>query len=189
MGLIELSFITYRIMPFIMVSFLVITSLFSSELSGFFILVGLLLSSIITIVISKSPFITTSPHITTEMLQRCNIVTLGNHILSNLPLSTHTFAFIFSYFLYVTTKNKIARDNLFLLIILVTITIIDVVFNYNNCAKHFVFIPLLIGLLSGVTWAAMIGPSNQMLPRKESQSSCSVNKNVYSCKIKRSVIS
>ena len=189
MGLPDLLFITYRIMPFVMVSYLVITSLFSNELSGFFILIGLLLSSLITIGISKSSIVTNGEEITTEMLRKCNLITLGNQVLSNLPLSTHTFAFIFSYFLYVTTTNKIASSNVLLLTILASILAIDVVFNFNHCAKHFVLIPLLIGGLSGLVWAATIGPKNQMMPGKDGQASCSVNKNVYSCKIKRSVLS
>jgi hypothetical protein len=52
-----------------------------------------------------------------------------------------------------------------------------------------VLIPLLIGGLSGLVWAATIGPKNQMKPGKNGPASCSVNKNVYSCKIKRSVLS
>jgi hypothetical protein len=189
MGLLDLLFITYRIMPFVMVSYLVITSLFSNELSGFFILIGLLLSSLITIGISKSSIVTNGEEITTEMLRKCNLITLGNQVLSNLPLSTHTFAYIFSYFLYVTTTNKIASSNVLLLTILASILAIDVVFNFNHCAKHFVLIPLLIGGLSGLVWAATIGPKNQMKPGKNGPASCSVNKNVYSCKIKRSVLS
>jgi hypothetical protein len=189
MGFQDLLFITYRIMPFVMVSFLVITSLFSNELSGFFILVGLLLSSLITIGISKSKIVTNGDQITTDMLRKCNLITLGNQVLSNLPLSTHTFAFIFSYFLYVTTANKIASSNFLLLAILGSILSVDVIFNFTHCAKHFVFIPLLVGGLSGVVWAATLGPKNQMLPGKDAQSSCSVNKNVYSCKIKKSVVS
>ena len=189
MGFPDLLFITYRIMPFVMVSFLVITSLFSNEMSGFFILVGLLLSSIVTIGISKTKIVTNGDEITTDMLRKCNLITLGNQVLSNLPLSTHTFSFIFSYFLYVTTTNKIASNNILLLTILALILLIDVVFNFNHCAKHFVLIPLLVGGLSGLVWAATLGPKYQMLPRKDAQSSCSVNKNVYSCKIKRSVLS
>jgi hypothetical protein len=191
MGFTDLLFITYRIMPFIMVSFLVIISLFTSELSGFWILVGLLLSSILTIGVSKTQWITSNADITPEMLQRCNLITFGGHVLSNLPLSTHTFAFIFAYFMYVTMVNKIASNNLFLLIVLGGIMVIDVIFNFNNCAKHYVFVPLFIGALSGITWAGILGKENQMLPKSaDSQASCKVNKNnVYNCKIKRSIVS
>ncbi len=176
-------------MPFIMVSFLVITSLFSNDLSGFFILVGLLLSSIVTIAISRTQLITNSGVLDGDMLRRCNLITLGNQVLSYLPLSTHTFAYIFTYFLYVTITNSIAKNNIFLLTVLAVILAIDVVFNYRNCAQHFVLIPLLIGAISGILWAATIGKKNQMVPTKDPQSSCSVNKNVYNCKIKKSIVS
>ncbi len=191
MGFTDLLFITYRIMPFIMVSFLVIISLFTSELSGFWILVGLLLSSIVTIVVSKTQWITSNADITPEMLQRCNLITFGGHVLSNLPLSTHTFAFIFAYFMYVTMIHKIAFNNLFLLVSLGSILVIDVLFNMKNCAKQYVFIPLIIGAISGITWAAILGKENQMLPKTTySQASCNINKNnVYNCKIKRSIVS
>lgn len=191
MGFTDLLFITYRIMPFIMVSFLVIISLFTSELSGFWILVGLLLSSVFTILVSKTQWVTSSPAIKPEMLQRCNLITFGGHVLSNLPLSTHTFAFIFAYFMYVTAVNKIASNNLFLLIVLGGILVVDIIFNFKNCAKEFVFVPLIIGAISGITWAGIVGKENQMLPKStESQESCKVNKNnVYNCKIKRSIVS
>ena len=189
MGLQDLAFITYRMMPFIMVSFLVIQSLFSNDLSGFFILVGLLLSSIITIFISRAQFVTNSGVIDSDMLRRCNLITLGNQVLSYLPLSTHTFAYIFAYFVYVTVYNKIAKNNFLLLFILALILGIDIAFNFSNCAKYFVLIPLLVGGLSGVVWAATIGPQNHMVPKKDDQKSCSVNKNVYNCRIKRSIVS
>lgn len=189
MGLQELVFITYRMMPFIMVSFLVIQSLFSNDMSGFFILVGLLLSSVVTIVISKTQLVTNSGVIEDDMLRKCNLITLGNQVLSYLPLSTHTFAYILSYFIYVTIYHKIAKNNLFLLSILSIILAIDVVFNYRNCAKNLVVIPLFIGALSGLLWASTIGPDKHMVPKKDDKSSCSVNKNVYNCKIKRSIVS
>lgn len=189
MGLQDLLFITYRMMPFIMVSFLVISSLFSNDLSGFFILVGLLISSIVTIGISRTQIVTNGGVLDEDMLRRCNLITLGNQVLSYLPLSTHTFAYILTYFLYVTIKNSIAKDNILLLTILAFILVIDVVFNFRNCAKYFVVIPLFIGALSGVVWAATIGPANHMVPKKDGQRSCGVNKNVYNCKIKRSIVS
>lgn len=189
MGLQDLAFITYRMMPFIMVSFLVIQSLFSNDLSGFFILVGLLLSSIFTIAISRTQFVTSGGVIEEDMLRKCNLLTLGNQVLSYLPLSTHTFAYMFAYFLYVTIYNKIASKNFLLLFILAFILGLDVVFNFRNCAKHFVLIPLFIGALGGIVWAATIGPQNHMVPKKDIPSSCSVNKNVYNCRIKRSIVS
>ncbi len=176
-------------MPFIMVSFLVIQSLFTNDMSGFFILVGLLLTSVITIVISKTQFVTNSGVIEDEMLRKCNLITLGNQVLSYLPLSTHTFAYILTYFIYITIYHKIASKNLFLLSILSLILALDVVFNFKNCAKHLVIIPLLIGALSGLMWASVIGPKNHMVPQKDEKSSCGVNKNVYNCKIKRSIVS
>lgn len=176
-------------MPFIMVSFLVIQSLFSNDLSGFYILVGLLLSSIFTIGVSKTQIVTSSGVINEDMLRKCNLITLGNQVLSYLPLSTHTFSFILTYFIYVTSYHKIVNKNFLLLFILSLFVFIDVVYNFRNCAKHFVLIPLFIGALSGLVWGATLGPKNHMVPKKDDAATCSVNKNVYGCKIKRSIVS
>ena len=183
MGFNDLLFITYRIMPFVMVSFLVISSLFSGDLSGFWVLVGLLLSALITIGISKTEFITNS--IDSNLLQKCNLITIGSQILSNLPLSTHIFSFVFSYFLYVTKVNELATKNALLLFLLAVILTIDVVFNYYNCAKIYVLIPLIIGAISGTIWAAILGKDNQMIPKMSKNDKCEVNNLKFNCRIKK----
>ena len=107
-----LLFLIYRMMPFMIVSFLVISSLFSGELSGFLLLVGIMLSSLITIGISHMPFLkeNTISDKMNEMME-CSLLTLNDSVLSYLPLSTHTFAFIFGYFIYILVTNKLFMKN------------------------------------------------------------------------------
>lgn len=179
----DLLFLIYRMMPFIMVAFLVISSLFSGELSGFLVLVGLIISSMITIGISKMEFVQNG--ITSSVLNECSLLTLNDTVLSNLPLSTHTFAFIFGYFIYVIVTNKLVVKNALLIAMLTVLVFVDVVYNFNSCAQQFVVIPLIVGVFSGVIWALMIGKQNQMMPQADSASKCSVTKGLYKCKIKR----
>ena len=190
MGIKDLLFITYRIMPFIMVSFLVISSLFTGDLSGLLVLVGLLLTSMITIGISQMPFIKsrysdTAPDDAYNKLKQCNLITMDNQLLSYLPLSTHTIAYIFGYFIYVIVTNRLSQSNGGIIAILTILLAIDIVYNFKNCAGEFVFIPLIVGLLGGVTWGVMVGKKNQMIPKSEGSSKCSVNKGLYKCKIKK----
>lgn len=191
MGIKDLLFITYRIMPFIMVSFLVISSLFTGELSGLLVLVGLLLTSVITIGISQMPFIKSRYNDSSGQtnayttLKQCNLITMDNQLLSYLPLSTHTIAYIFGYFIYVIVTNKLSHANGGIIAILTLLLAVDIVYNFKNCAGEFVFIPLIIGLLGGVTWGVMVGKKNQMIPKSEGSSKCSVNKGLYKCKIKK----
>lgn len=191
MGIKDLLFITYRIMPFIMVSFLVISSLFTGELSGLLVLVGLLLTSMITIGISQMPFIKSryndisGPTEAYNTLKQCSLITMDNQLLSYLPLSTHTIAYIFGYFIYVIVTNKLSQSNGGIIAILTLLLAVDIVYNFKNCAGELVFIPLIIGLLGGVTWGVMVGKKNQMIPKSEGSSKCSVNKGLYKCKIKK----
>lgn len=179
----ELLFLIYRMMPFIIVAFLVISSLFSGELFGFLLLVGIMISSLITIGISKTSFI--SNGMTDIDMSECSLLTLNNTPLSNLPLSTHTFAFIFGYFIFVIVTNKLVTKNALLIAVLTILVFMDIVYNFNSCAKQFVIIPLIIGVFSGVIWAVIIGKRNQMIPHEDSASKCSVTKGMYKCKIKR----
>jgi hypothetical protein len=181
----ELFFLIYRMMPFIIVSYLVISSLFSGELSGFLLLVGIMMSSLITIGVSKMEFITQGIKNAGINMGECSLLTLNNEPLSNLPLSSHTFAFIFGYFIFVIVTNKLVVKNALLISIVTILVFIDMVYNFNSCAKEFVLIPLIIGVFSGVLWAIIIGKKNQMIPQEDGASKCSVSKGMYKCKIKR----
>ena len=172
-------------MPFIIVSYLVISSLFSGELSGFLLLVGIMMSSLITIGVSQMEFITQGIKDAGIDMSECSLLTLNDQPLSNLPLSSHTFAFIFGYFIFVIVTNKLVVKNALLISIVTILVFIDMVYNFNSCAKEFVLIPLIIGVFSGVLWAIIIGKKNQMIPQEDSASKCSVSKGMYKCKIKR----
>jgi hypothetical protein len=187
-----LFFLIYRMMPFMLVAFLVISSLFSGELSGFLLLVGIMLSSLITIGISHMPFVKevskSENNENSKMMQKmaeCSLLTLNETVLSYLPLSTHTFAFIFGYFIYVIVTNKLVVKNALLIAMVTILVFIDIAYNFNSCAGQFVIIPLIIGVFSGMIWAVILGKKNQMIPQEDGASKCSVTKGMYRCKIKR----
>lgn len=187
----DLLFLIYRMMPFIIVAFLVISSLFSGDFSGFLLLVGIMISSLITIAVSSFVVKGIEAKGTTTMddwykkLHNCNILTINETVLSFLPLSTHTFAFIFGYFIYVIVTNKLIIKNALLIAIVTILVVIDVLYNFNSCAEGYVLLPLIIGVFSGVIWALMIGKKNQMIPQEDGASKCNVTKGLYKCKIKR----
>jgi hypothetical protein len=43
----------------------------------------------------------------------------------------------------------------------------------------------IIGLLLGVSWAAMMPKSMQMVPQSYDQTKCNVKKGIYKCRIRR----
>ena len=177
-------------MPFMLVAFLVISSLFSGELSGFLLLVGIMLSSLITIGVSHMPFVKEvwkgdeNSDVMKKMAE-CSLITMNDTVLSYLPLSTHTFSFIFGYFIYVIVTNKLVVKNALLIAMVTILVFIDIAYNFNSCAGQFVIIPLIIGVFSGMIWAVILGKKNQMIPQEDGASKCSVTKGMYRCKIKR----
>jgi hypothetical protein len=173
----------YRMMPFIIVAFLVISSLFSGELSGFLLLVGIMVSSTMTMAVSQMEFVKTGMN--SINMAECSLLTLNDTPVSNLPLSTHTFAFIFGYFIYVIVTNKLVVKNALLIAVITILVFIDIAYNFTSCAEGFVLIPLIIGVFSGVLWAVIIGKKNQMIPQEDGTSKCNVTKGLYKCKIKR----
>lgn len=162
-------------MPFIMVAYLLITSIFASSFAGLMALVGLLVTSIITIMVSR--FVPSqNPNNT--------ILTFEGWNISNLPLSTHTFAYMLGYFVYVIVKNDMVSSNLLLIIALSAILGGDLVYQLAN-SNNYAIIPAIIGLLLGIAWAAMLPKTSQMVPQSYEQSKCNVKKGIYRCRIRR----
>lgn len=120
-------------MPFIIVAFLVITSLFSGELSGFLVLVGILLSSLLTIGASNFSFVQDKVLADKDKILECSILTINGGPLSYLPLSTHIFTFIWGYFIYAITKNSVVTNNGFLIALMTILVAIDLGYNWTSC--------------------------------------------------------
>jgi hypothetical protein len=195
----NISFITYRILPFIIVAYFFISSILSGDLSGFLILVGIILSSLITIIVSKSQYIidnlfgfqgnnpgSATPETTiAETLAKCNLITIGETPLSYLPLSTHIYFFLFGYFCYVIGTNGVFARNWFLVLIMSILLSVDGYYNYSACVGNLVLVPIIIGVLSGVGWAVIVGPKNHMIPLLSKKTQCSAQTSRYNCRIKR----
>jgi hypothetical protein len=202
-------FTIYRILPFIIVAYFFISSIFSGDVSGFLILVGILLSSIITILASRTQYfmngifenkINTSwnsipddkktasannQQKIIDSLKYCNWFTIGNNPISYLPLSTHIYWFLYSYFFYVMGINDVLAKNWFLLLVMSGLLFVDGYYNREACIGNYVIVPILFGIVSGVSWAAIVGPKNHMIPLLSQKTQCSAQTSRYSCRIKR----
>ena len=202
-------FTIYRILPFIIVAYFFISSIFSGDVSGFLILVGILLSSIITILASRTQYFmngifdnkikvswdsipdgkkTTGAdpkQKIIESLKYCNWFTIGNNPISYLPLSTHIYWFLYSYFFYVMGINDVLAKNWFLLLVMSGLLFVDGYYNREACIGNYVIVPILFGIVSGVSWAAIVGPKNHMIPLLSQKTQCSAQTSRYSCRIKR----
>jgi hypothetical protein len=209
------SFTIYRILPFIVVAFFFISSILSGDVSGFLILVGVILSSVITLLASKTQYVlneiyekkikdlwdklpetnkTADKNVVSpdnnkkkiiDSLKYCNQFVLGKNPLSYLPLSTHIYWFLSAYFVYVMSINNVLARNWFLLLSMSVLLVIDGYYNNTACVGSFIAIPAIIGAVTGVIWAVIVGPKNHMIPLLSQKSQCSAQTSRYSCRIKR----
>jgi hypothetical protein len=209
------SFTIYRILPFIVVAFFFISSILSGDVSGFLILVGVILSSVITLIASKTQYVLTeiyekkikelwnniipvSKKTTSltdtdadkqkkiiESLTYCNQFVLGKTPVSYLPLSTHIYWFLSAYFVYVMSINDVLARNWFLLLSMSVLLFIDGYYNNTACVGNFIAIPAIIGAVSGIIWAVIVGPKNHMIPLLSKKNQCGAQTSRYSCRIKR----
>lgn len=174
----DLIYVIYKIMPFIMVAYLLITSIFASSFAGIMALIGLTLTSIVVIIVSQLPVFTGTLPV------ESSILTFNNWNVSNLPLSTSTFAYMLGYFIMVIVKNDIVSSNTLLLIALSAILGGDLMYQLAK-SQQYAIVSAIIGILLGVGWGAMLPKSMQMVPQSFEQSKCNVKKGIYRCKIKR----
>lgn len=210
------SFTIYRILPFIVVAFFFISSILSGDVSGFLILVGVILSSVITLLASKTQYVLNEiyenkikelwskipeSHNRTaivnddssenrqkkiiDSLKYCNQFVLGKNPVSYLPLSTHIYWFLSAYFVYVMSINDVLARNWFLLLSMSVLLFIDGYYNNTACVGNFIAIPAIIGAVSGIIWAVIVGPKNHMIPLLSKKNQCSAQTSRYSCRIKR----
>jgi hypothetical protein len=183
----SLLYLSFRLAPFILVSYFTMSSLFNQDFKGLIYLAGLLLVSFFCILVGNSfPSIFTS--ISADSLSGasdsvCNLMTISNTgPLSNLPLSLVVFTI---------AKFKQENQNIPTLVIFPVIILADIIWQFTNgCANTFALAAALIvsGLL-GVAWASIIysigNSSLYYLNPLSNKESCSIpSKQNFKCTVK-----
>ncbi len=196
----QFYFLFYRIFPFVLLSFFTLYSMIQKTMGGALLAIGALLTSIITAGLSQFEVIKTyireyrekkdpelaindGNHILYNMAH-CNILTLNNQIISNLPISTHILSFMVGYILYgfsLNTNNYSVST--LLLSILVVFLLIDTIYNYLQCSGALVLIPLIIGGVCGLGWGAA-NQSSYVNAHTEKCELDSTTKKIYGCKMR-----
>jgi hypothetical protein len=177
----NILYTSYRLSPFILVSFFILSSLLNQDFKGLIYLAGLLFACFLSAVVGK--FNTFNMSESSEIV--CNTLTLTtSEPFSKLPLSMTIFTYTFGYLLYIIIYNSLAIDNIFTIILFSLLIIVDWTWNITfNCNNHMrLFASFLIGAGVGVGWSAVIVSTNQValqyfngLSNKEV---CSINKKV-----------
>ena len=196
LNLISILYISFRLAPFITVSFFSLSSIFNQDLKGIIYLAGLMLSSFIAIIFGNSLTMFERPSLSEDGLYQnvshvCNLMTLSKSgPLSNLPLSQIVFTYTFGYLFYIIYKYSLIMQNIPVLVIFPLLIITDWFWHAsNNCAAYLpLFVSTAVGGGLGVLWSYIIDSTGvsslqyyNVLSNKES---CSVpSQQSFSCKI------
>ena len=159
LNLITISYICFRLAPFILVCMLSLTSILYQDFKGIIYIGGLLITCMIAIICGNSIPGSWSKTTTLSPNEVCKIITLSDSgPVSIIPLSIITFTYTAGYMGYIIFKYNLALQNIPSLIIFPLLIITDILWQLkNNCSQfNVIFIGTMIGMGGGIAWAAII---------------------------------
>jgi hypothetical protein len=159
----SILYISFRLAPFILVSFFSLASIINQDLKGLIYLVGLLIASAVAIIFGNQfQFNIQSTEPSTlygETTRTCNLLTLTKTgPLSKLPLSQVVFAYTFGYLMYIIGKYNLVSQNIPTIIIFPVLIVADWFWmTSNQCASAMaVLMATIVGGSVGAGWSALI---------------------------------
>jgi len=171
LNLVTLSYLFFRLAPFIIVSYFSLSSIFNQDLKGFIYLVGILIATFVTILIGNSLSLSftigsdipdgVSPKVVNGV---CNMITIGKDgSFSRIPLGLSMLTYTLIYLVYIIVKNDIVMSNLPTLIILPLLIVGDLLWNIaNDCYTIFgLVLSIACGGIIGWAWAAIVNSFKQ----------------------------
>jgi hypothetical protein len=163
----------FRLLPIILPSFFILSSIFSQDIKGLIYLAGLLIACFITMLFGNAVFdffpnlAYTFDSIATDSI-KCNLISLnGVKGISKVPLSQAVYSYTLWYLIYIIgahnnfKKNNLWVQNIPTIIFLGIIIIADIIWNFTNQCSSFagIVISFLVAGSFGALWAWMIDSS------------------------------
>lgn len=178
----NISYLAFRLAPFILVCFFILQSLLNYDLKGIIYLAGLLFATTSVLIVKgllESSITPDENRILPDA--RCQTITLGNNgqLLSSVPLSITTYSYTFFYLLIFifnlgngsskgilggnlnsSDLNAAFTQNIPTMIIFPALIILEVVWQMNHhCTSQPIFYitaAIVVGGAVGVIWATII---------------------------------
>jgi len=183
----------FKLLPFIIVCYFLLYSLFFFDLKGIIYLTGLLISCIVAVTVGKlSNLETNAPNSDCQILFLNN--SDNNRPLSPIPLNIISMIFLLSYYFTIIIKHKKFKDNAITAILLLIVVLSYVVWFYfmSNCSDKDstnIGITLFLGIGLGIFWSIFIMETGiselQYFNGISSAEICSMpTKKIYRCTIK-----
>jgi len=166
-NLLVFFYLFLRLSPFILACFFTLSSLLNSDFKGIVYLAGLILTSVVTVLFSKLPYINTltrpidSPEI-------CRLFSIGQgDDVSDLPLGQTMLTFTFTYLLYPIIHHGIAGLNIVTILFFSLLVFGDLIWNIKNSCYSFgqLIISALLGTAGGTLWAHIVSNSAKSMDR------------------------
>ena len=171
LNLVTLTYLFFRLAPFIIVSYFSLSSIFNQDLKGLIYLVGLLIATFVTIIVGNTLDISftvgtdmegsNTPKVVNGV---CNMITIGKDgSFSRIPLGLSMLTYTLIYLVYIIVINHIEIANLPTLIILPALILGDLIWNIaNDCYTPFgLVLSIVCGGLMGWAWAAIVNTFKQ----------------------------
>jgi hypothetical protein len=166
----NIVYLTFRLLPIILPTYFILSSIFSQDIKGIIYLAGLLMACMIALLFGKS-FYDIFPNNTGTVSETCNLIALnGTSPISTVPLSQAVYAYTFFYIVFIIGKyNNFKKNNLWFqniptIIFLIAIIIADIVWNLTNqCSPpSALLISFAIAGTFGALWAWIIDSSGSV---------------------------
>ena len=153
----SIIYVAFRLAPFIIVSYFVLSSIFGGDIKGIIFLGMLLINCVITATIGNMMGGTPSQN------QICQVLNLGpfGPISKSLPLNINVFGFTFAYMLYSIVKYGLASSNWATLLFFPMLILYQLWWSSVNECSNIAssLISLGIGIALGLSFSASIDAS------------------------------
>jgi hypothetical protein len=183
-NLTNVIYLFMRLSPFIIVGYFILQSLFESSTKGLFYLVGLLMTTIITILASRNSSLKGN----LDDIE-CRGATLGNGKISYLPLSQTTLVYSFSYVITIICEYGTTNMNIPTIITFIVLITADL-FGNQKCMKFFpnVLVTWVIAALMGYIWTYYLintGYDIVFFQGISDANVCKMNTSNFRCRLKQ----
>lgn len=160
MNLASMSYLFFRLAPFILVCFFALGSILNSELKGFVYLVGLVFTCFLTFLING----TFGDKLDGQKSLLCNTFSVNNIYSDKTPVSLIIFAYTFFYLVYPISKYNLAIYNIPTLILFPLLILADIWWNFSHNCFPIVncVITGSVAAAGGVAWAWFIDSQTNM---------------------------
>lgn len=183
----------FRLIPFMIVSYYLISAVFAGNFKMFILFVGLIFSTLFVVALSRASYTTIYGNMpltaVVDKIKSFSIFNFGVTPMSLLPLSLNIYAFLLSYYLYVLFAEKEEdtwTQNWGIIATLGILLVLDITyfrFIFKENAALAIMIPLFIGMGLGAIWPMLIGKSNWAIAIADTNATCGPTSTTYKCNL------